>query len=175
MNTMLFPQAYRWMIDSRDEFTEERLSKLQDPFSLYRCHTIMNCTKTCPKVLKKNPFILTYTHRVNTVLVSHCLFNALLHRDWTQGRPSQRLRKWWQRTKRRKQQLHEHLEIQLAQDLLIKIIIIIIPQTEFERGREEPNRNFWLHLTIIFRMWHLLMIFMSVWDVSVCVCVCVIV
>lgn len=39
------------MIDSRDEFTEERLSKLQDPFSLYRCHTIMNCTKTCPKVL----------------------------------------------------------------------------------------------------------------------------
>lgn len=38
------------MIDSRDEFTEERLSKLQDPFSLYRCHTIMNCTKTCPKV-----------------------------------------------------------------------------------------------------------------------------
>uniref|UniRef100_A0A671TIN0 Succinate dehydrogenase [ubiquinone] iron-sulfur subunit, mitochondrial n=1 Tax=Sparus aurata TaxID=8175 RepID=A0A671TIN0_SPAAU len=34
-----------------DEFTEERLSKLQDPFSLYRCHTIMNCTKTCPKGL----------------------------------------------------------------------------------------------------------------------------
>lgn len=45
-------QAYRWMIDSRDEFTEERLSKLQDPFSLYRCHTIMNCTKTCPKVTR---------------------------------------------------------------------------------------------------------------------------
>ncbi|XP_051518048.1 succinate dehydrogenase [ubiquinone] iron-sulfur subunit, mitochondrial isoform X3 [Myxocyprinus asiaticus] len=43
--------AYRWMIDSRDDFTEERLSKLQDPFSLYRCHTIMNCTKTCPKGL----------------------------------------------------------------------------------------------------------------------------
>ncbi|KAG7283295.1 hypothetical protein CRUP_005037 [Coryphaenoides rupestris] len=43
--------AYRWMIDSRDEFTEERLSKLQDPFSLYRCHTIMNCTKACPKGL----------------------------------------------------------------------------------------------------------------------------
>lgn len=38
------------MIDSRDEFTEERLAKLQDPFSLYRCHTIMNCTRTCPKV-----------------------------------------------------------------------------------------------------------------------------
>ncbi|XP_016340268.1 succinate dehydrogenase [ubiquinone] iron-sulfur subunit, mitochondrial-like [Sinocyclocheilus anshuiensis] len=44
-------QAYRWMIDSRDDFIEERLSKLQDPFSLYRCHTIMNCTKTCPKGL----------------------------------------------------------------------------------------------------------------------------
>lgn len=46
----LLPQAYRWMIDSRDDFTEERLAKLQDPFSLYRCHTIMNCTRTCPKV-----------------------------------------------------------------------------------------------------------------------------
>ncbi|XP_078095128.1 succinate dehydrogenase [ubiquinone] iron-sulfur subunit, mitochondrial [Mustelus asterias] len=44
-------QAYRWMIDSRDEFTEERLAQLQDPFSLYRCHTIMNCTRTCPKGL----------------------------------------------------------------------------------------------------------------------------
>lgn len=44
-------QAYRWMIDSRDEFTEERLAKLQDPFSVYRCHTIMNCTQTCPKGL----------------------------------------------------------------------------------------------------------------------------
>ncbi|RMB89679.1 hypothetical protein DUI87_33876 [Hirundo rustica rustica] len=42
-------QAYRWMIDSRDDFTEERLAQLQDPFSLYRCHTIMNCTRTCPK------------------------------------------------------------------------------------------------------------------------------
>ncbi|XP_033375244.1 succinate dehydrogenase [ubiquinone] iron-sulfur subunit, mitochondrial [Parus major] len=45
------PQAYRWMIDSRDDFTEERLAQLQDPFSLYRCHTIMNCTRTCPKGL----------------------------------------------------------------------------------------------------------------------------
>lgn len=44
-------QAYRWMIDSRDDYTEERLSQLQDPFSLYRCHTIMNCTRTCPKGL----------------------------------------------------------------------------------------------------------------------------
>jgi succinate dehydrogenase (ubiquinone) iron-sulfur subunit len=44
-------QAYRWIIDSRDERTEERLSKLKDPFSVYRCHTIMNCTRTCPKGL----------------------------------------------------------------------------------------------------------------------------
>jgi succinate dehydrogenase (ubiquinone) iron-sulfur subunit len=44
-------QAYRWMVDSRDQFTKERLEKLKDPFSLYRCHTIMNCTKTCPKGL----------------------------------------------------------------------------------------------------------------------------
>lgn len=46
----LLPQAYRWMIDSRDDYTEERLAQLEDPFSLYRCHTIMNCTQTCPKV-----------------------------------------------------------------------------------------------------------------------------
>ncbi len=44
-------QAYRWIIDSRDEHTAERLDALEDPFKLYRCHTIMNCTKTCPKGL----------------------------------------------------------------------------------------------------------------------------
>jgi succinate dehydrogenase / fumarate reductase, iron-sulfur subunit len=44
-------QAYRWIADSRDEFTGERLDALEDPFRLYRCHTIMNCTKTCPKGL----------------------------------------------------------------------------------------------------------------------------
>lgn len=44
-------QAYRWMIDSRDEATKERLDMLRDPFSVFRCHTIMNCTKTCPKGL----------------------------------------------------------------------------------------------------------------------------
>jgi succinate dehydrogenase / fumarate reductase iron-sulfur subunit len=44
-------QAYRWIIDSRDTSTEKRLSFLQDPFKLYRCHTIMNCSKTCPKNL----------------------------------------------------------------------------------------------------------------------------
>jgi len=44
-------QAYRWIIDSRDEGTGERLDDLEDPFRLYRCHTIMNCTRTCPKGL----------------------------------------------------------------------------------------------------------------------------
>merc|ERR1712156_844240 len=44
-------QAYRWIIDSRDQQNIERLGKLRDPFSVYRCHTIMNCTKTCPKSL----------------------------------------------------------------------------------------------------------------------------
>ena len=44
-------QAYRWIADSRDEHTGDRLDALEDPFKLYRCHTIMNCTKTCPKGL----------------------------------------------------------------------------------------------------------------------------
>ena len=44
-------QAYRWLVDSRDESTGERLDDLEDPFRLYRCHTIMNCTRTCPKNL----------------------------------------------------------------------------------------------------------------------------
>jgi succinate dehydrogenase / fumarate reductase iron-sulfur subunit len=43
--------AYRWIVDSRDEATGERLDELEDPFKLYRCHTIMNCTKVCPKGL----------------------------------------------------------------------------------------------------------------------------
>jgi len=44
-------QAYRWLVDSRDENTGERLDELEDPFKVYRCHTIMNCTDTCPKGL----------------------------------------------------------------------------------------------------------------------------
>lgn len=44
-------QAYRWIADSRDEATGERLDALEDPFKLYRCHTIMNCTNACPKGL----------------------------------------------------------------------------------------------------------------------------
>jgi succinate dehydrogenase / fumarate reductase, iron-sulfur subunit len=44
-------QAYRWLADSRDEATGERLNELEDPFRLYRCHTIMNCANVCPKGL----------------------------------------------------------------------------------------------------------------------------
>eukprot|EP00794_Sanderia_malayensis_P015247 gene15247-16821_t len=44
-------QAYRWMVDSRDEYLEERLSYMDDEMSVYRCHTIMNCTQICPKNL----------------------------------------------------------------------------------------------------------------------------
>jgi succinate dehydrogenase / fumarate reductase iron-sulfur subunit len=44
-------QAWRWLVDSRDEARGERLDELEDPFRLYRCHTILNCTRTCPKGL----------------------------------------------------------------------------------------------------------------------------
>jgi succinate dehydrogenase / fumarate reductase iron-sulfur subunit len=44
-------QAYRWLVDSRDENKGERLDELEDSFKVYRCHTIMNCTDTCPKGL----------------------------------------------------------------------------------------------------------------------------
>lgn len=46
-------QAYRWIIDSRDEYTAERVKNLtlQDSMKLYACHTIMNCTAVCPKHL----------------------------------------------------------------------------------------------------------------------------
>eukprot|EP00095_Tigriopus_kingsejongensis_P000881 maker-scaffold709_size108516-snap-gene-0.18 protein:Tk00881 transcript:maker-scaffold709_size108516-snap-gene-0.18-mRNA-1 annotation:"succinate dehydrogenase flavoprotein subunit" len=43
--------AYRWLIDSRDTATEERLSDLDDAFSVFRCHSIMNCVNVCPKGL----------------------------------------------------------------------------------------------------------------------------
>jgi len=43
----------RWIMDSRDDFREERLAQMRDEWSMYRCHTIMNCTKTCPKVLAR--------------------------------------------------------------------------------------------------------------------------
>ena len=44
-------QSYRWLADTRDEMKGERLDTLEDPFRLYRCHTIMNCAQACPKGL----------------------------------------------------------------------------------------------------------------------------
>lgn len=44
-------QARRWVADSRDKSTGDRLDNLEDPFRLYRCHTIMNCAQVCPKGL----------------------------------------------------------------------------------------------------------------------------
>ena len=52
-------QATRWVTDSRDEATGERLDNLEDPFRLYRCHTIMNCAKACPKGLNPSEAIAT--------------------------------------------------------------------------------------------------------------------
>lgn len=71
-----FSQAYRWMIDSRDDYTEERLAQLQDPFSLYRCHTIMNCTQTCPKV--RPLFVLSLGGILTTLPIS--MTSVLLRR-----------------------------------------------------------------------------------------------
>ncbi len=49
-------QAYRWIVDSRDEHAGERLDRLEDPNRLFKCHTINNCTRTCPKNL--NPALV---------------------------------------------------------------------------------------------------------------------
>ena len=52
-------ESYRWLADSRDQRTGERLDRLEDPFRLYRCHTIMNCTSACPKGLTRRAFAHT--------------------------------------------------------------------------------------------------------------------
>ncbi len=44
-------QAYRFIADTRDQATAERLDNLEDPYRLFRCHTIMNCVDVCPKEL----------------------------------------------------------------------------------------------------------------------------
>ncbi|MBV6273817.1 succinate dehydrogenase iron-sulfur subunit [Alcaligenaceae bacterium CGII-47] len=50
-------QAYRFIADSRDEATAQRLDDLEDPYRLFRCHTIMNCTDVCPKGLNPSEAI----------------------------------------------------------------------------------------------------------------------
>mmetsp|Transcript_22438 Transcript_22438/g.34710 ORF Transcript_22438/g.34710 Transcript_22438/m.34710 type:complete len:265 (+) Transcript_22438:121-915(+) len=58
-------QAFRWIEDSRDEYTQERLQALDDPFKLYRCHTIMNCSKACPKHLNPGKAIASIKKRMH--------------------------------------------------------------------------------------------------------------
>jgi succinate dehydrogenase / fumarate reductase iron-sulfur subunit len=58
-------QSYRWLADSRDQSTGERLDRLEDPFRLYRCHKIMNCTKTCPKGLNPARAIANTKHMMS--------------------------------------------------------------------------------------------------------------
>jgi succinate dehydrogenase (ubiquinone) iron-sulfur subunit len=59
-------QAYRWIEDSRDSKTQERLASLDDAFKLYRCHTIMNCTKVCPKHLNPGKAIAQIKKKLAT-------------------------------------------------------------------------------------------------------------
>ena len=57
-------QAYRWIEDSRDHYTKERLEELDDSFKLYRCHTIMNCSNTCPKGLNPGKAVANIKKRI---------------------------------------------------------------------------------------------------------------
>src|SRR5512139_3332403 len=50
-------QSYRFLADSRDQAAGERLNDLNDPYRLFRCHTIMNCTDVCPKGLNPSQAI----------------------------------------------------------------------------------------------------------------------
>jgi succinate dehydrogenase (ubiquinone) iron-sulfur subunit len=57
-------QAYRWIEDSRDQNTQERLAQLDDAFKVFRCHTIMNCTKVCPKHLNPGKAIANIKKKI---------------------------------------------------------------------------------------------------------------
>ena len=79
-------QAWRWLTDSRDEATKERLDKLEDPFRLYRCHTILNCTRTCPKGLNPGKAIAEDQeddHRARELTVAREIANSQSSRDTT--------------------------------------------------------------------------------------------
>jgi len=62
-------QSYRWLIDSRDVNTFQRLSKLYNPFKVYRCHSILNCTKVCPKGLDPALSISQIKNQLDNLLV----------------------------------------------------------------------------------------------------------
>ncbi len=58
-------QAYRWISDSRDQNSSERLHQLNDSMALFRCHTIMNCSKVCPKHLNPGKAIAEIKKRID--------------------------------------------------------------------------------------------------------------
>lgn len=60
-------QAYRWIIDSRDSATKQRLTFLNDKSKLFKCHSIMNCSKTCPKLLNPGSTINSVKYLINTL------------------------------------------------------------------------------------------------------------
>jgi succinate dehydrogenase / fumarate reductase iron-sulfur subunit len=62
-------QAYRFLADSRDQATEERLNDLDGPYRLFRCHTIMNCTDVCPKGLNPTKAI----HGIKKLMVKYTI------------------------------------------------------------------------------------------------------
>ena len=60
-------QANRWIQDSRDEEKKERLNELDDSFKLYRCHSIMNCTNSCPKGLNPAKAIAEIKNEISNI------------------------------------------------------------------------------------------------------------
>jgi succinate dehydrogenase / fumarate reductase iron-sulfur subunit len=60
-------QAWRWLVDSRDQATAERLEELEGPYRLFRCHSIMNCVEVCPKGLNPTEAI----GRIKALMVKH--------------------------------------------------------------------------------------------------------
>ena len=82
---IVLQQAYRWIIDSRDEIRDERLKALNDVYKLYRCHAIMNCTKCCPKHLNPGRSIAHIKHLIEHSHTSSTWLNTLTHQalDWT--------------------------------------------------------------------------------------------
>jgi len=60
-------QANRWIQDSRDEEKKERLNELDDSFKLYRCHSIMNCTNSCPKGLNPAKAIAEIKNEISKI------------------------------------------------------------------------------------------------------------
>jgi succinate dehydrogenase / fumarate reductase iron-sulfur subunit len=79
-------QAYRFIADSRDQVTSERLDNLEDPYRLFRCHTIMNCVDVCPKGL--NPTKALITPSATITLPPDCFIASSLSNKQSRKRVS---------------------------------------------------------------------------------------